>query len=699
MLQDWYAKYDSFAHGLPSGYDHFGRLHSRGLPRSRSRSHSPRPLKRSHSPDDPAKWKRDRSPKRPRLDARDKPRTGRYEKEDVRRSSDIGRDKERRKDARPAAPKSEKERSGVDSERFPHMTPNKSDRRRGGEDEDTARSRNPDRDDSRQQQPRSKPDARDSRPESGGRKTTSKPLWDDRAEKTETHAKKAVSKPSRDPDNSEPREESSKIPVIGASAAVERRRSVGQNVIGENQSSVGENLRAVKEEQPKDDRRMIVKEEPPCEPVKEELPKETKQASSSDGHGTKKDKVARDSMDQEAEHKSREPDVEWKAKDKEIAKPKVEEPVAAATTTKARHREGSCGPEADRPVQHQSRSNKKSERPAAKEAPESGRKLPDRQHAKVRTSPSVEDVLYANIPGTSKWEKNQSDSDAEIPQPKWMEPEKDRTSNLPRSVLESAENAVRHKPRSSVVSSVCSPPLPRSSIRRISISTHSESSQQPRKPVKEKKASKDDKYQDVSSYQGRKVVQGPSSLSMKVTVSSNAKDGKEGKKGEKSSRAAEKYATPPSPVNVREVVKRSVSGGDGRRNKDRDRVERSGAHREDDGKFSTRKESHESGAAGNPSASSAKKDEPSKKAGGVRDRKASVFVDEDKFEPDYNESGSSDYEGSVQAADKGHRNSQSDGRRQESSSEAEGAKAKQKKKHRKHKKLKKHKTKSRKEDK
>lgn len=270
-----------------------------------------------------------------------------------------------------------------------------------------------------------------------------------------------------------------------------------------------------------------------------------------------------------------------------------------------------------------------------------------------------------------------------------------------RSVLESAENAVRHKPRSSVVSSVCSPPLPRSSIRRISISAHSESSQQARKPVKAKKAGKDNKHQDVSSslYQGRKVVQGPSSLSMKVTVSSNAKDGREGKKGEKSSRAAEKYATPPSPVNVREV-KRSISSGDGRRNnKDRDRVERSSTLREDDGKFS-RKESHGSGTGGNPSASSSKKDEPSKKAGGVRDRKASVFVDEDKFEPDYNESGSSDYEGSVQAADKGnYHNSQSDSRRQESSSEAEGVKAKQKKRHKKHKKLKKHKAKSRKEDK
>lgn len=263
-----------------------------------------------------------------------------------------------------------------------------------------------------------------------------------------------------------------------------------------------------------------------------------------------------------------------------------------------------------------------------------------------------------------------------------------------RSVLESAENAVRHKPRSSVVTSVCSPPLPRSSIRRIS--AHSESSQQAKKSVKEKKAIKDDKYQDVSSCQGRKVVQGPSSLSMKVTVSSNAKDSKEGKKGEKSSRAAEKYATPPSPVNVREV-KRSISG-DSRRNKDRDRVERSGMHREDDGKFS-RKESHESSMGGNTSVSSAKKDEPSKKVSGIRDRKASVFVDEDKFEPDYNESGSSDYEGSVQTADKGYHNSQSDSRRHESSSEAEGVKAKQKKKHKKHKKLKKHKTKSRKEDK
>lgn len=431
MLQDWYAKYDSFAHGLPSGYDHFGRLHSRGLPRSRSRSHSPRPLKRSHSPDDPTKWKRERSPKRMRLDVRDKSRTGRYEKDDVRRSSDISRDKERRKDARPAASsKPEKERSGaavVDSERFLH-TPNKSDRRRG-EDEEIARSRNHDRDDYKQQ-PRNKMDARDNRPESGGKKMTSKPLWDDRAEKTESHGRKAVSKSSRDHDNSEPREESSKIPVIGASATVERRHSISQNVIGENQSSVGENLRVVKEEQPKDDKRMI-KEELPFEPVKEEQPKENKQLSN-DGHTMKKDKVTRDLMDQEMEHKSKEPEVEWKAKDKEIPKPRIEEPVAAAMTAKARHREGSGGSEVDRPVQHQSRSNKKSERPAVKEASESGRKLPDCHHVKVRTSPSVEDVLYANIPSTSKWEKNQSDSDTEIPQPKWMDQEKNRTSNLPR---------------------------------------------------------------------------------------------------------------------------------------------------------------------------------------------------------------------------------------------------------------------------
>lgn len=137
--------------------------------------------------------------------------------------------------------------------------------------------------------------------------------------------------------------------------------------------------------------------------------------------------------------------------------------------------------------------------------------------------------------------------------------------------------------------------------------------------------------------------------------------------------------------------------GDSRRSIEKIRSESTGTRREEGEPRPSRKAEKGRDAAPSSIAGSKFKDEVSRRGASVRDRKASVFMDEDKFEPDYNESGSSDYEeprapATVVQAERS--------RRHESSSESEEVKAsKQKKRHKKQKKHKKHKNKSHKDDK
>lgn len=151
MWQDWYDKYGSFAQGFPASYDHAGRTHSRPMPRSRSRSHSPRPPKRSRSPGDPSRWRRERSPKRPRLDVKDKDRPIRVksERDEFRRSpADKARERDRRKDVHTSSKPEKDNRThtvvAAESERTSRV-PVKLERRRNDERREDAQGRGQER--------------------------------------------------------------------------------------------------------------------------------------------------------------------------------------------------------------------------------------------------------------------------------------------------------------------------------------------------------------------------------------------------------------------------------------------------------------------------------------------------------------------------------------------------------------------------
>lgn len=250
-----------------------------------------------------------------------------------------------------------------------------------------------------------------------------------------------------------------------------------------------------------------------------------------------------------------------------------------------------------------------------------------------------------------------------------------------RSVLESADNAMRQKPRPSIVSAVCSPP-PRSSIHRISTDSKSPpKSEADRKPEKRS-------HEATTLSHSRKVVQGPTSLSMKVTVSAAA--AKASKVAEKSSHDWSESRSQKDPSRRGE--------GDSRRPVEKVRSE--STRREEEPRPS--KKAEKGRDASTSSASKFKDEATTRRSASVRDRKASVFMDEDKFEPDYNESGSSDYEESraAPAAAAASASQAERSRRHSSSSENEEVKAsKQKKRHKKQKKHKKHKSKSHKDDK
>lgn len=312
MWQDWYDKYGSFAQGFPASYDHAGRTHSRPMPRSRSRSHSPRPPKRSRSPGDPSRWQRERSPKRPRLDVKDKDRPIRVksERDEFRRSpADKARERDRRKDVHTSSKPEKDNRThtvvAAESERTSRV-PVKLERRRNDErredaqgrgqervenhglsrdraegrdrslERDSGRGRSREKDDFRGRsrerdnirgRSREKDDIRGrshERDDIRGRSRERDINRDQRRSKVDARedetdraidsARGATAKASWDKENSEPQEEASSIPVIGGGTvasrpvAATRARFDGSEREGLRERGKEEPTREVKEE-------------------------------------------------------------------------------------------------------------------------------------------------------------------------------------------------------------------------------------------------------------------------------------------------------------------------------------------------------------------------------------------------------------------------------------------------------------------
>jgi len=275
-------------------------------------------------------------------------------------------------------------------------------------------------------------------------------------------ARSATAKTSWDKETSEPQEEASSIPVIGAGAAVSRLTT--RAPFHGNDREREEPTHEVKEETlPRDPERKKqedqlrepagMKQERPLaqEPIWDDLKDDPLREPGQPQDKERlpiKPEVSDDTVDLKPDLTSKEKPVSKGPGSKEPVpkEPMSKEPTldsAAYKMAASRAKDSSSGSDRSSPrsktaaLDPAPTKKRKAEKSAAKEKVANvGRKRSSRQPSvKKKSSPSANDILIANVLGASKWESNLSDDsdlDVAAPPPRQKEKERSRTTNLPR---------------------------------------------------------------------------------------------------------------------------------------------------------------------------------------------------------------------------------------------------------------------------